>query len=344
MKISLKNKRISYFSNSPGIATVCVCIIVVLLVIGGASQKEVLIIDDVAKHEIVTYKDTVKDVLEQNKIELNPKDKISPEIESIVKDGMKIAIHRAVPVRVIADGKEAQILSAEDTVEDMLAAEGIIYDSSDRIYPEPDTAVSMDMDVRVVRITEKEVTEKQILAYTNEVKEMPEWDIGTDKLIRDGSSGEKVTTFKLTYEDGVEKKKEVTQEKITKPAISHLMAVGTLDWRTVSRGETIKYKKVLTMKATSYTDDIECTGKVGGNTATGTKPTRNSDGGKWSTVAVDSREIPLGTKLWIEGYGFAIAEDTGGAVKGNIIDLFFNGGTEEYRRWSTHRVRVYVLK
>lgn len=344
MDIRLKNRSLNFFMKRPGTVLTCMFIVVVSLVIMGASQKKVTILDGGNKTETVTYEGTVKDVLEQNKIKLNPKDKILPELESVIKDGDKIVIRRAVPVTVVMDGKTVQYMSAEETVEDMLAAEGITYETGDKVYPEVDSAVSNGMEVRIVRVTQKEINEKEVFAYTTEIKQMPEWEAGVEKLIRNGSNGEKQTTVKITYEDGVEKKREIVGEKIIKPAISQLLAVGTMDTKIVSRGETIKFKKMMVMRATSYTDDIACTGKIGGNTATGTKPRRIPGGGKWSTVAVDPKIIPLGTKMWIEGYGFGIAEDTGGGVKGNIIDLFFTSGSQEYERWSTRKVRVYILK
>lgn len=344
MRISFKNRIKGYFSSHPGFMATCMLIIAVSMVLIGASQKEVTIIDDGNRKEVITYKGTVGEVLEQNGILLSSKDKIEPSLDTFASNGLNISIKRAVPVKVAIDGKELQLTSAEDTVEDMLAAEGITYGEMDKVYPEPDTILYSNMEVKVVRVTEKEITEEQKIAFSKEVKEMPEWERGIEKAIRSGSDGEKQTTIKITYEDGVEVKREVVGEKIIKPAINSLLAVGTLDWRTVSRGETIQFKKMMVMKATSYTDDIACTGKIGGNTATGVKPRRNSDGSKWSTVAVDPKVIPLGTRLWIEGYGYAIAEDIGGAVKGNIIDLFFTNGTAEYERWSTRKVRVYILK
>lgn len=344
MKISLKNKPLAYFSNNPGVVAACMFIIIVSMVILGASQKEVTILDGTMKEMVVTCESSVKDVLVQNKIELNPKDKVLPGLESIVKDGTEISIKRAVPVTIVVDGKEEQILTAEDTVAHMLAVEGITYGKIDKVEPGIDTALTSNMQVRIVRVTEKEITETQVLAYTKEIQDRPDWERGVEQTLTNGSNGEKESTIKITYEDGVETKREVVAEKITKPPVNTLIAMGTLDWRSVGRGETIKFKKMITMKATSYTDDIACTGKIGGHTATGTIPTRHSDGSKWSTVAVDPRVIPLGTKLWVEGYGYAIAEDVGGAVKGNIIDLFFTQNTEEYLRWGTHRVRVYILE
>jgi len=344
METHLRNKLTAYFSNKSVLIVTSILIMIAVFVIVMASRKEITLLDDTNKKQIKTFKSTVREILEQNKIELKNKDKIYPDLESIVQDGSKIVIKRAVPVKVIMDGKEINIMSAEETVSDVLAAEHIAYKENDKIYPEKDTAVWKDMVIRIVRVTEKEFIEKQVLAYTNEIKQAKDWEVGVEKLLRNGSNGEKEIRIKVTYEDGIEKKREIIEEKVTKPPVSRQLAVGTLDTRVISRGETIQFKKMMVMKATSYTDDIASTGKMGGNTATGTKPRRIPGGGKWSTVAVDPKVIPLGTKLWIEGYGYAIAEDTGGAVKGNIIDLFFAQNSEEYLNWRTRKVKVYILK
>jgi 3D (Asp-Asp-Asp) domain-containing protein len=99
-------------------------------------------------------------------------------------------------------------------------------------------------------------------------------------------------------------------------------------------------------QATAYTADFDNTGKRPGEkgfgkTATGTTARRNSNG--YSSVAVDPRVIPLGTKLYIEGYGYGIAEDTGGAIKGNIIDVYFDSNSECIN-WGRRSVNVYILK
>lgn len=344
MNIYLKNRPGTFFSNNPAIVVAGMFVTVILLVIVGASQKEVTIIDDFEKKQVVTYKGSVHDILEQNKIELNPKDKISPSPETITKDGENIVIKRAVPVDIVFDGTVKRVVSSEQTVGDVLAAEGITYGKTDKVYPELDTIVSKDMEIRVVRIAEEEITETLIIPYAKEVKQVSEWEVGKEVLTQNGADGEKTRKIKITYEDGVEKKREVIEEKIVKPVVNEILSVGAIDTRVVPGGETISFNKMLVMKATSYTDDIACTGKIGGNTATGTKPRRIPGGGRWSTVAVDPKVIKLGTKLWVEGYGFAIAEDVGGAVKGNIIDLFFTRGSEEYARWSTHKVKVYILR
>ncbi|MDW8800453.1 3D domain-containing protein [Clostridium sp. A1-XYC3] len=103
---------------------------------------------------------------------------------------------------------------------------------------------------------------------------------------------------------------------------------------TLSRGssKSISYSKVLTMQSTAYTGD--------GITASGAGTTR--DAGGYSTIAVDPRVIPLGSRVYVEGYGYAVASDTGGAIKGNIIDVFFHSEGEA-RSWGRRTVTVYIL-
>ena len=91
--------------------------------------------------------------------------------------------------------------------------------------------------------------------------------------------------------------------------------------------------KTLIMESTAYYGH--------GITAYGLKPVRNPDG--ISTIAVDPNVIPLGTKVYVSGYGLAIAADTGGAIKGNIIDVFLNTH-EECMSWGRRQVTVQILE
>jgi len=97
-------------------------------------------------------------------------------------------------------------------------------------------------------------------------------------------------------------------------------------------GDSITYKKNLKCTATAYSNDL--------NTATGRKPVRNEGG--LSTIAVDPSVIPLGSKVYVDGYGYAIAADTGGAIKGNKIDLYLNSSSECFS-WGRRGVNVLLV-
>ena len=100
------------------------------------------------------------------------------------------------------------------------------------------------------------------------------------------------------------------------------------------------------MKASAYDLSFASTGKRPGQRGYGI--TASGTTARPGTVAVDTRVIPLGTKLYVESldatsdYGFAIAEDTGGAIKGNRIDLFYPSNADAIR-FGRRNVKVYIL-
>ena len=99
---------------------------------------------------------------------------------------------------------------------------------------------------------------------------------------------------------------------------------------------SVNEEKTLTMTATAYTASCEgCSGV----TANGTDLRANPNA---KVIAVDPSIIPLGTKVWVEGYGEAIAADTGGAIKGNKIDLFMASQSDAVN-WGRKTVQVKIL-
>lgn len=101
-------------------------------------------------------------------------------------------------------------------------------------------------------------------------------------------------------------------------------------------GAPENYQKVLNMTATAYAPGAADNGRWGNQTYVGTTVQKG-------VVAVDPRIIPMGTKLWVEGYGYAVAEDQGSAIKGNRIDLAFND-YKTAQNYGIQNVKVYVLK
>jgi len=96
--------------------------------------------------------------------------------------------------------------------------------------------------------------------------------------------------------------------------------------------------KTITMEATAYNwDCATCDGR--GLTATGYNLKANPDG----VIAVDPRVIPLGTKVYVEGYGYAVARDTGGAIKGNRIDVHMRS-ISAARQFGRKTVKVTIIE
>lgn len=336
-----------FLPDSKMILVVTILSVSVLLISTTRFSKDITIVDNGKTIKVSTNRAKVGDALRGEDIKIGEKDKVLPQIGEVVTKDMTITIKRAVPVTIEVDGKKLQVLSAEEAVGDMLRVEGIVLNEKDKIFPKVTDGISESLVVKITRIEEKLLTSTENIPFRIVSKQDSNLAKGIQKVISEGTEGQKEVTTKVVYEDGKEVYREVIGEVIKKKAVDKVVAVGSLGWLSASRsGNKIFYTKKLRMKGTSYTSNFHCTGKNPGDkgfgiTATGTKAKRIKNG--YSTVAVDPDVIPLGTKLYIEGYGYGIAEDVGGGVNGSIIDLYFEPG-EEFRSWFAHYVNVYIIK
>lgn len=168
---------------------------------------------------------------------------------------------------------------------------------------------------------------------------------GTKNVVQEGLEGTKKYVYKRLYEDTTLLSRELDRIEYTEP-VEEIIEVGTKKREIATSRGGFRYSKELIMTATAYDLSYESTGKNPGDpyygiTASGTKA-------RPGVVAVDPSVIPLGTKLYIAStdgspdYGFATAEDTGGAIKGNRIDLFMEDNEDCYN-FGIRPVKVYIL-
>ena len=335
----------NYFSPSSVVALVTLVTVLIILSFTAhlvSVRKVVTVNIDGKKTEAVSYENTVKKILVQNKIELGAKDKIEPSVDAKVKNGQQIYIKRAVGLEILVDGKDLKIKSAEKSVKEVLKAEKITVKNVDKIKPSKSASVKKGMKVVVTRVVTKTFTELQPIAFTTVVQPDDSMANDENKLVQQGSNGAKEIQISATYEDGKEVARNVVSEVVKSAPVNAVMKKGTLNVVSASsavsinRGGRTLYKTKIKALATGYTADLRF-----GITACGAKVKRNVDG--YSSIAVDPRVIPLGTKLYVEGYGYGIAEDTGGLIKGNRVDLFFNSESE-CNNWGAKSADVYILK
>lgn len=341
-------QKLKRLFKDPAIITSVLLSVVIFCACVERMKKDVYIEVDGKISKVTTASSKVKDVLESADIKVGQWDRVIPGIDSLVKKDMTITIKRAVPVTLRFDGKVENIYTAEDTVSDVLKKRGVSLNVKDKVVPTLASNIIEGLDIKVTRVKEETLISTVEIPYKTISRMDNNLAKGSSKVLQEGLKGEKQIITKVVYEDGKEVSKSVVSEIIKRNPVNKVVAVGTLSWFIPYRGaERVYYTRKLVMKATSYTADYASTGKNPGDrgfgiTRSGTRVKREPNG--YSTVAVDPRVIPLGTRLYVEGYGFAIAEDTGGAVKGKIIDLYFHPGTAEYRRWSTRYVNVYVIR
>lgn len=302
-------------------------------------KKDVTVVVDGKQVKFSTFQNTVGGALKKQQITVNSADKISKNLNAKIEDKDVITVKRAVKLKVMVDGRELKVNSAEVNVGSMLKAEKITIRPEDKVSPGKDTKLSKDMKVTITRVETKVSTESAPVAFDTVVKKDSNMLSSQKKVLQEGQSGEKQITTSVVYENGKEVSRKVIKEVVTKPPVSRILAQGTLASLPLSRGTTSASSgKSIRVKATAY---WAVNGVGTTYTASGRKAVR--DPGGYSTIAVDPRVIPLGTKVYVEGYGYAIAADKGTAVNGNFIDVFFNT-YQEACNWGLKYVNVYILQ
>ena len=290
-------------------------------------RKTLTISIDGKEETFVTYKGTVQDVLQEKNIAVGVKDKVQPSLESKVSEKETIKIKSAIPVEITANGVQLEVQSAEDTIGEMLKNE---EDALKEYGIEFDSQIESDMCIQIINVEKQELVQNEPINFETIVEKDENLDKSVSKVKSEGVNGEKEVTYEVIYKDGVESSRNVTSTKTIVEPQNEIVVKGTGQVYASRGGESINYKEKLNCVATAYSGDR--------TTATGRAPVRNPSG--ISTIAVDPSFIPLGSKVYVEGYGYAIASDTGGAIKGNIIDLFLNSSSE---CWSWGRRPVTVL-
>lgn len=239
----------------------------------------------------------------------------------------------ALLVTIIVDGQEWDYVSAQPTVGGILSEAGVALGAKGRVSCKLHAKPVRGMRIRVTRIVEKTVVQKEPIRFKTVTKFDPKVR-GGKVVVQKGERGEKEIKYLVTYKDGVKVGYRVLEARLLKVPKDEIVSVSR-QAILASRGR--KTVRTLRMLATAYDPGPRSCGKwASGRTAIGMKAGHG-------VVAVDPRVIPLRTKLYVEGYGYCIAGDTGGAIKGNRIDLGFNTYREAIRfgrRWVT----VHVLK
>ncbi|GGM36773.1 hypothetical protein GCM10011351_23650 [Paraliobacillus quinghaiensis] len=301
------------------------------------ANKIVLTIGDQEK-TYRTTKDTVEEFLEEKEIAISEHDVLSVEESTAIEDDTQITLDKAVQVTINDGGNEKQVWTTEDTVSDLLSQESIELNELDRLEPEETVDVTSDTAVTITRVEKVTDIVEEKIDYSTVTKKDNNLTEGKKKVVDAGETGLVEKKYEVTLENGEEVERKLVSEEVKKESKKRVVAVGTKKIQQfASRSGDDISGKTLYMKATAYT--AECTG-CSGITRTGINLNKDRDA---KVIAVDPNVIPLGTKVWVEGYGNAIAGDTGGAIKGNRIDIHVPTKSEAYR-FGVRNVKVKILE
>ncbi|WP_238942877.1 G5 and 3D domain-containing protein [Planococcus beigongshangi] len=290
-----------------------------------------------------TTLNTVEDILAKANIEITEHDKVTPALDAEVDPETAISVEKAYEVTVHDGLEEKKVWSTSTTVADFLKQHKITLNDLDRVEKNMDELVLPGSEVKVVRVEKVTDVVEDSVKFAKETKKDSSLLKGSEKVVQNGEEGLVEKTYEVVKENGKEVKRELKGEKIIKEPKKHVVAVGTKTVvASISRGADKKAAapapkqaaaattktaapaqssepasgREFYVSATAYT--ASCAG-CSGITATGINLKANPH---LKVIAVDPSVIPLGSKVWVEGYGHAIAGDTGGAIKGNKIDIF----------------------
>lgn len=281
---------------------------------------------------------TVREALTRNKIPIREGDEVTPFWETKVREGMRVEVQRGIELLFSVDGSHLPVrTNPSATVEEALSQAGILLGEQDKLSVSRDSKIWDGLRVKVTRVTigeaSKRIRIEPMVEYINDHK----LEIGVTRVAGKGEAGEVEERYQVIYEDGKEVKRILQEKKTVKQMVKKKVLVGTKP-RTlkVANGQIIRYTKLMVMDASAYTPGPESCGiYADGYTATGKKA-------GYGVVAVDPKVIRLGTKLYIEGYGFAEAADVGSAIKRNRIDLCYET-VKEALLFGRRKMKVYIL-
>lgn len=270
----------------------------------------------------------------------------------------------------VKNSAQAEVPASGATIGSALAAMGVFLNPLDRVSPLASQPVKDGITVKVTRVTTK--IEKTYVGVPTETRYKPTPTIksGTKKTIQVGQAGVIERTERVWLLDGKRTSKELMASRTVKPAKNTIIALGThrnympgripyhnryaRAYALSARGgsprdrmvspkmapmpapdpKTLRALRSITLTATGYSPDPR---ENGGYTVTATGLPIG-----YGAAAVDPRVIPLGTKMYVEGYGYAFACDVGGAIKGRRIDLAYDSyyvANTKGRR----KVKVWIL-
>jgi 3D (Asp-Asp-Asp) domain-containing protein len=303
--------------------------------------KHVTLVHDGLSETLETHAETADELLVERNLVRSPEDALNVDPASPLTDGEIVVYRAAVPVTVVVDGTPHILRSAATDVAQLLKQQAVPYDKHDSVAPAPSTALENDAVVVVRHVDSWMERVRKPLA----ARVVKRWAFtlaaGRTKILDPGKPGlAEVDYAVMRTPDRRAVRRTKLIARVLRAPRARIVAEGIGEYTALSeiasRGiaGTLKLaSSALSMVATAYTAD--CAG-CSGVTASG-RPAGHG------IVAVDPSVIPLGTRMYIPGYGHAVAGDTGGAIRGRRIDLGFNSNAQAYQ-FGRRAVTVYLIK
>jgi uncharacterized protein YabE (DUF348 family)/3D (Asp-Asp-Asp) domain-containing protein len=335
--------------------TIAIAVAATSLVNTIVSAKEITLVVNGEQTEVSTHVNTVDQLLYQQSIEVTASDYISLAGSTELKDGQTLVIRQPVSIQLQLGNQTQTIQTTAADVQSFVKQLGLKSVSTNTVSPALNTPITANMIVALNDVKTVVVEEKKSVPFETVTKQDARLMKGRQKVLQSGKAGVIVTKIEKQYHNGkLISVKEISTTE-TQKAQNRILSVGTAkrvailsanspsETVTAKNGVDFQAKRVLSnVTLSAYDAGFESTGKVKGQkgygkTRTGTTVTEGR------TIAVDPDVIPLGWWVYIEGIGFRRAEDTGSAIQGNRIDVYFDSYQTALNFGKKRGYTVYVI-
>lgn len=307
--------------------------------------KQVFVTIEGQEKPVWTTAENVEQLIHELDIDYKEHDFLEPALKKSISEEMSIVYEAAFQVQLASDGEERELWTTSTTVADFLEKENVSLGELDRVEPSLEEKVNEETDIKVTRVEKVTDVVEEAVPFGTVTRKDKSLDSGKESVVQDGEQGLVNKHFEVTLEDGEEVSRELVKTETVKESTDKVVAVGTRPQvENVSRSQSpvatqtaaASGGRTLTVTATAYT--AGCSG-CSGVTSTGINLNNNRN---MKVIAVDPNVIPLGSRVHVEGYGTAIAGDTGGAIRGNKIDVHVPSKADA-QRWGRKQVKVQIL-
>lgn len=377
---SIKQLGVEKIGRTKGLRTIAIglmiCVILLCFTIPAFARNKYVITD--GDHVIVCISSSLDPgkVIQEAGLELGEADTYTTNMQ----DGVaQIQINR-VQMIAVHDGGEMTVVGAYGgTVAEVLDSLGLTLSATDVLSCSPEAETYDGMAVEITRIREEVKEYNEVVPYGTTYYEEDDLAPGEERVLVKGVNGLRHVEAQIAYENGVETGREILSELMEKAPVNQVVARGVdrsvmeqehsgnenyrpsdttqlgtgyrpsidsaepaLPTENFVPGTNYKYKQLLYMEATAYSNELEDGSHSDSLTFSGTTA-------RVGAIAVDPSVIPLGSKLYIVSrdgsyvYGYCVAEDTGGLIKGNIVDLYFDT-IAECEAFGRRDVVIYILE
>ncbi len=292
------------------------------------------IIDDGVESEIVTNADTVGDALFQAGITLFLADQVTPALEAAPTDGLTISIKRALPIKLLVDGVTIDARTNATLVGDALAELNAPLFGLDYTLPSPDTAVSKNMTIEIVRVTEDILTESAAIDFAVSTRLDDDLDLDEVAVVQEGRPGRQETRYRVRYENGVEVSREQLESVMVEAPVDKIVAYGSRIAQQIveTPAGPRHYWRRLCVYATSYKPESNS-----GSTRTSTGATLAK-----GIVAAKPHIIPYYTQVYVPDYGIGVVRDTGAGPRSTPYWIDLGYSDHDWITWGSY-TWVYLL-